>query len=228
MTAVHVEHEGRTYVLGRHVDAADRHDPRNLNFPAATATTLTKVDWTRTGGPLDQGQLGSCTGNALAGWMNTAPGYKAPAVLKTETDAVRYYSAATAIDPYPGTYPPTDTGSDGQSVCKAAMKSGELTGYTHALGIDHVLAALMLGPMIVGTEWTQGMFNVDSAGIVHPTGKVAGGHEYELSAYDPATKLLGFWNSWSASWGRGGRFWMHQTDFSKLLKAGGDATVPAR
>ena len=228
MSATHVLHEGRYFVLGRHLDAADRHDPRNLQYPAETATTLHAVDWTRTGGPFDQGQLGSCTGNALAGWMNTAPEYKAPAPLKTEADAVRLYSAGTRLDSYPGTYPPTDTGCDGQSVCKAAMKDGEITGYTHAFGIDQVLGALMLSPLIVGTEWLRNMFNPDTNGLLKVSGAVQGGHEYELVAYDPSTKLLGFYNSWGASWGVGGRFWIKQTDFAHLLAAGGDATVPKR
>ena len=57
-------------------------------------------------------------------------------------------------------------------------------------------------------------------------GRPVGGHEYELVAYDSVRRRLGFWNSWGASWGVGGRFWIRQTDFARLLADGGDATVP--
>ena len=217
-------HEGRFYGLGRHVEP--QHDPRNRDFPAATAG-LHAVDWTRFGGPLDQGQVGSCTGNALAGWFNTAPGSDGTH-LRTEADALRYYSQATAIDPYLGTYPPTDTGSDGPSVCKAARADGELTGYQHAFGLDHFLGALMLSPLIVGTVWLKRMFTPDANGLLKVSGAVAGGHEYEAVSYDPATKLIGFWNSWGTSWGKGGRFFIHPADFGHLLAQHGDVTVPQR
>ncbi len=56
--------------LGRHVE----HDARSRNFPAAVAP-IADVKHVRHGKPFDQGDLGSCTGNAMAGALMTAPYY---------------------------------------------------------------------------------------------------------------------------------------------------------
>jgi hypothetical protein len=208
-------------VLGRHKE----HDPRSLNYPAQTAAVVTKV-WTHYGAVLDQGQVGSCTGNAMAQALNTKPLRAVGRALLREADAVQLYSAATALDNVPGTYPPDDTGSSGLAVAKAAQNAGYITGYTHAFDLDHVLGALMLGPLICGTDWHQDMFNPDPDGTVHPTGAIAGGHEYLLLGVHPRMERLTFLNSWSKSWGYHGRFYMSFDDFDGLLNAGGDAVAP--
>jgi hypothetical protein len=48
-----------------------------------------------TGFPLDQGNLGSCTGNAAAGTVNTVPVRSTGARLLKEPDAMKLYSQAT-------------------------------------------------------------------------------------------------------------------------------------
>jgi hypothetical protein len=206
------------YALGRIV----HHDPRSLDYPAATAAHK-PVSWRHYGAVLDQGNLGSCTGNAAAQALNSAPLHK-PRRIFRETDAVSFYSEATRLDPYPGEYPPTDTGASGLAVAKALKNRGLITGYTHAFGLDHALGALQNGPLLVGTEWTQDMFTPDSAGYVHPTGATAGGHEYLLLADDGKNKLT-FLNSWSASWGIKGFFHMTYADFATLLDNQGDVTA---
>lgn len=211
-----------TYPLGRKVN----HDPRSLDFPAATSPDHKPVTHRHYGPVLDQGQVGSCTGNAMAQALNTAPlRHKGPYL--TEKNALALYSQATQLDPYPGTYPPTDTGSDGLSVCKAAQAQGWISSYTHAFGLDHALGALQLGPVLVGTSWHQGMFTPDGKGFVHPDGNIAGGHEYLLIGDDAKGKLT-FLNSWSAGWGKRGRFYMTYADFSTLLNDKGDVTAPVK
>jgi hypothetical protein len=218
-----VNHEGRDYALGRRLDVP--HDPRNRDYPAARATGLRKaVRWARRGAPLDQGQLGSCTGNALAGWLNTAPGAGALPV-RTETDAIQYYSWGTRCDRIFGVYPPTDTGCTGPAVAKGARDHGVLKSWTHAFGLDHLLDALQVGPAMVGTVWLYGMFQPDPSGLVVPSGKVAGGHEYLADEYVPDAGLVGFQQSWG-QWGVGGRFYIRQADVGALLRDGGDVTVP--
>jgi hypothetical protein len=206
--------------LGRLVS----HDPRSLAFPAPSAPIRKAVTHRHYGLILDQGQLGSCTGNAMAQALMTAPLHQKGRTL-TEKDAVSIYSAATVIDGAPGQYPPDDTGSSGLAVAKVAKSRGLITGYTHAFGLDHALGALQLSPLLVGVNWHEAMFTPDAQGFVHPDGNVAGGHEF-VCIGDTGSHLV-FLNSWGKSWGRNGRFFMTYADFGTLLNEQGDVVVPA-
>jgi hypothetical protein len=64
----------------------------------------------------------------------------------TEPTARRIYSAATAIDEFPGTWPPDDTGSSGLAVCKVAQRRVTSASTGTASRLDDVLAALQDGP----------------------------------------------------------------------------------
>ena len=211
--------------LGRHVN----HDPRSRAYPAATATNIRSVIWAHNAPVLDQGQVGSCTGNALAQCLNTehfaAARGKHEGFLD-ENDALALYSAATKIDGIPGVYPPNDTGSSGLAVAKAGKNAGYLTGYRHAFGLTHALQALQRSPVIVGTAWYDAMFDPDTDGRVHIGGTIAGGHEWLVLGVDvPASEIIAL-NSWGENWGTGGRFRMSFTDFGRLLADQGDVTVP--
>ena len=206
-----------TYPLGRIV----QHDPRSFAFPAALAPALKTVNHRHYGPVLDQGQIGSCTGNAAAQALNTVP-LRHGRRLLAEIDARNLYHYATVLDGYPGTWPPTDTGSSGLAVAKASLKAGYVTGYTHAFGLDQCLAALVLAPVIVGTNWHDSMFTPDSNGFIHPTGAIAGGHEYALIGIDVKRKRVTMLNSWSASWGRNGRAYLTFDDLGALLADQGD------
>jgi len=210
------------YPLGRTLS----HDPRSRNFAAPLAPALKTVMHTHYGPVLDQGNLGSCTGNALSQALNTKPLHARRGKYLTEADAVRLYSAATRLDEFDGEYPPTDTGSSGLAVCKAALAEGLIRSYSHAFGLDQCLAALVLQPVIVGTEWTDAMFEPDSKGFVHPTGNVAGGHEYCLLGLNVRDEYVTAINNWSVTWGLRGRFRIRFADLGTLLQAQGDVTVP--
>jgi len=202
--------------LGRVV----QHDPRSRAYPA-TLGALRTITHRHYGPVLDQGQIGSCTGNAAADALNTTP-LRHGRRLLTEVDARTLYHEATVLDGFPGTWPPTDTGSSGLGVAKAVVKAGWATGYTHAFGLDHALAALVLAPVIVGTNWHDSMFTPDSKGFIHPSGAVVGGHEYALVGLDVKRARVTMLNSWSASWGINGRAYITFADLGALLADQGD------
>ena len=209
--------------LGRKVN----HDPRSRSFPAARAADRVPVLHRRYSPVLDQGALGSCTGNSMAQAINMTPLHIPGTPYLRQADAVSLYRRATQIDPFPGSYPPTDTGSDGLSVCKAAKERGLITGYRWAFGFEHALDALQLGPVLIGTAWHYSMFTPDKSGFVWPDGNEAGGHEYVLMG-DNLKGRLTFLNSWGRNWAKAGRFYMDYPTFRALLSDHGDAAVPVR
>lgn len=213
--------------LGRHVN----HDSRSRSFayPVTGDVPIVSVQHIRHTPILDQGSLGSCTGNAAIGCMGTGQFYatvdgRDRYHALNEADAVAVYSRATQIDPFTGAYPPDDTGSDGLSVAKVLTEAGMIAGYRHAFSLDAALAALMQSPVITGTVWRDGMFNPNADGLVTPSGPVAGGHEYVADGYDAARGWVWFRNSWG-DWAKAGSFAMEAEAWGKLLDDDGDVTV---
>lgn len=233
--------------LGRHVN----HDPRSLAFPVGVLpkSAIQSVEWTRRAPIFDQGQLGSCTGNAATGLLGTDcvsnPGttnveisdagaaashghFTAGVHAVDEAFAVALYSLATDIDPYAGQYPPTDTGSDGLSVTKALKLLGLVTSYKHAFTQQALDSALQSGPVIIGIEWLNSMFSPDGNGLipVDENSGVAGGHELEVVGLDVANGLYRLANSWGTGWGADGYGYLTRADMAYLLSQQGDVTVP--
>lgn len=217
--------------LGRHV----RHDPRSwaYAYAAADPRTLSSVRHSSHIPTLDQGQLGSCTGNAATKCLSYEPFWNesvvqaiiGPDATTDEAYAVGVYSAATKIDDYPGAYPPTDTGSDGLSVATVLKTRGLISGYQHAFSLEALLTALARQPVIVGTEWRQDMFHPAADGRQRITGAVAGGHEYCLDELDVERQRVWMQNSWGATWGLQGRAFFSWDDMRTLLAASGDCTI---
>jgi hypothetical protein len=214
--------------LGRHLN----HDPRSLRYLVNTpARTLNSVEHERIIPVLDQGDLGSCTGNAAVGALGTQPLYDAltahgPAVTNSLNEALAQdiYSEATNLDPFDGHWPPEDTGSDGVSAAKACAKRGLIPGYTHATSLAAMQAALQDTPVIVGVNWYEGFDNPTAAGTVHISGSIRGGHEFEVIGLNIETKVFHAVNSWGDGWGLHGHFWVSFADMDRLLHEDGDCT----
>lgn len=201
---------GREYGLGRHI----HHDPMSRQFAfEARAATLAAIRHFRQVEIFDQGNLGSCVGNAALGILGTEPyfsaiktagmmlgdgvriddgkGHQDLSIPFTEDGAVWLYSDITQHDPFPGYYKPgdkdsQDTGSDGLSAAKVLKALGVVPAYKHTFSLNTALAALQEYPLMVGTNWTADMFKPDQFGIIQPFGQVVGGHEWIVDQYLPA------------------------------------------
>jgi len=208
--------------LGRHV----KHDPRSFEFQAVRATQIVSVTHQATGLPLDQGNLGSCTANALCGALDSAPDFSGGTTL-TEADAIRVYELETKHEGKP--YPPNDPGGSGLMVCKAAKELGMITSYGHAFGLQQALQALVVRPVITGINWYSSFDNPDpQTGLVEVAANatVRGGHEIVADGIDADKQLVWFWNSWGTQYALGGRFCMTFDTWDRLLHEQGDVTVP--
>jgi hypothetical protein len=210
--------------LGRHI----RHDPRSRNFALPRGAPPTKDVKHRNWGRKLEQYVGSCTGHTGAHFLNHMPHRASVRPRKTMTteDAMRFYSRATHLDPWPHVYPPTDLGSSGLAVCEAIVEEGLATRYEWAFGFDHGLSQISAAPLMQGSWWTYDMYFPDPDGRVHPTGRRVGGHEYLWAGVDVRRQRSWFLNSWGAEWGVGGRFYLTWDDHADLLAQDGDLVRP--
>lgn len=214
--------------LGRHRLV----DSRAAAYPyrAPPGLLLAPQLWTRRIPILDQGNVGSCTGEEQTGVLGTDPFWAtltaATQATLNQAGAYALYSQAETLDG-DGPYPPNDNGSTGPSVAKAAMIDGLVSGYTHAATVDDMAAALQDGPVGIGINWYDSFDRPDSGGgvAISPGAQVRGGHEVEVRGVDPGALVFRADNSWGPDWGALGSFHFTFDTMARLLAEGGDCTV---
>jgi len=230
--SVHIERLPLFSGGGRHIEHDDRSRDHAVELEELFAPR--SVLWNRYADIFDQGQLGSCTGNAITGALACAPfcGSRADAARYDEAYAVDVYSAATRIDHVPGEYPPDDTGSSGLAVAKVVKREGLISRYGHAFTTLGLLHAIQHQPLIVGVSWFEGFDQPDEYGRVTIAGQVRGGHEIVVRGYEHGQNdrdsYLFLDNSWGPQWGDAGSFRMSVYTWSQLREQGADAVVPKR
>ncbi len=118
---------------------------------------------------------------------------------------------------------------DGTSVragAKALKDLGLIDVYTWAFDADTVTEVVLeKGPVVVGTDWTDDMFEPDSKGVIHPTGPLAGGHAYLINGVNRDTGLFRIKNNWSREWGRRGHAYIPIEEMDALIKNYGEACL---
>jgi hypothetical protein len=208
-------------------------DARSLAYMVENAIAemvqpVRSVTWDRKISILDQGSLGSCTGNAGTGALGTEPYWSRIGADQLELDeeyAVLLYSDATLVDAWPGQWPTEDTGSSGLAICKVLKRRGTIRGYRWARSPHGLLHLLQAGPALLGMPWYEAFFDPDVAGFIDtdptwPSSGVAGGHELELvgvevDSRDVYSSVVTFANSWGM-WGDAGYGRMRLRTYEQL------------
>lgn len=219
----------------RVLDWKPRYDDASVSFPIRGAVTLPhmparkRINWTVPPVPLNQGREGACVGFA---WTHEAMATPVRVVFADgEKFARDIYRAAQRIDEWEG------EAYDGTSVlagAKCLKDAGYLHEYRWAFSpADVVLALHTSGPVVLGINWYESMYEADH-GILRIDGPLVGGHAILArgwAAQDeifPGEPAIGLYNSWGPGWGDKGRAWMRLSDLARLMREGAEACVPFR
>jgi hypothetical protein len=204
-------------------------DPRSRSFAARDEVARTarfKRVWTsRREGPLDQGREGACVGYSCAGELAAKPA----AFAVTDQTALKIYAAARDFDASEGRhYPDGATVIAGLQVCRRA---NYFSKFLWCFGIDDTINWIVRrGPVILGINWYDGMYDPDSRGLLKVGGQIVGGHAIMCNGFWPAHPQFGdvlvLTNSWGKSWGLNGRAYLPIEDAVRLLSEDGEVAAP--
>lgn len=205
------------------------HDPRSKAFSAASLVYRSK--WVskllRVYDPTpNPNQCHSeCTGCAKAMEFNTVGNRVAGVVLNMD-NAHEFYHLSTTLDPFDGEWPPEDTGSSGIAAAKAAKQLGYGGEYRHVFnGADGVVQLIQMNRTVnVGTWWYENMFEPTTKGVIMPTGKMVGGHQYLARGYDAKLDMV-IIRCW---WGSYRDVRISREHLHELVMDGGDAHIQDR
>jgi hypothetical protein len=210
------------------LDYRPRFDDRSRSY-GVTTEPLPPINryWIQ-GDQLDQGQEGACVGHGVVGALQASP-HRAHLPLPQQ-GAFGFYNLAKFIDEWEG------EDYDGTSVlagAKVAKHTGLISEYRWCFGIDDVLRTISYqGPVVIGIEWRDSMFDTASNGLIDCSGTAVGGHCVYLSGVGYKRRFTGVSglvdivkvkNSWGRSWGSFGSGYMRIEDLADLLSRQGEA-----
>lgn len=224
--------------LGRR-HALDPRDGRFLLAQHPRALEVAKVVpkyWGFFAKPIDQGNTGTCVGHAWKHRLMALPIER----RKDETpSAFDIYDAATKLDEWTDNDNDTERqwGTSVRAGAKALQAMGLVSEYSWCrtaeeaarwLGGQDAAGHFVGGPIVIGVNWYDSMFETDEEGILHISGEVAGGHAVCLNRWVPTLGLFGGIQNWSLPWGERGRghFYLKAEDLERLLKEDGEGCTP--
>lgn len=215
----------------RTLDRLVRFDERSRSYPIAAelpAKPPRSYTW-RCRQWYDQGREGACAAFALAHEASARP-KETWGPIRQDTIMSWYYDAQRR-DPWPGgAYPGAEQSYDGTSVLAVAQvgQSANLfTGYRWVFSIDELIMTLSYaGPVVLGINWYEAMFEPSLTGQVRVEGDVAGGHAILARGVNVPGRRILLRNSWGRGYGVDGDCWVSFDDADRLLHEDGEGMVP--
>lgn len=206
--------------LGRRfaIDVRDLdHRVRQVSAPLPKAYRY----WNANGWWGDQGSTPQCVAYAWTHWLEDGP------ITQPGTTPVvvpgQLYAAAQKVDEWEG------EAYDGTSVragAKVLQSLGLIAEYQWAYTLDEVARTVLEeGPMVVGTNWYDSMFEPDEAGFLEADGRLAGGHAWVIDGVNTRAAYFRMKNSWGRGWGTRGFALVSFETFDRLLHEDGEACI---
>lgn len=207
------------------LDWKPNHDPRSWNYlvapPRVGTTAIAARTWYLRNPVLDQAAEGACVGHGVC---NTCSASRMKVNLPhPQATAFGMYYGSRRIDEWEGE---SYEGTSVNAGCKIAVELGFASGYRWAMGIEAVIETVLgVSPVVVGINWTDGMFSPDAQGVIRATGPVAGGHCVCVRGYSRKTSLFRIRQSWGLDHGLQGDVYLPDVDLDVLLRQDGEAAV---
>lgn len=209
-----------------------KEDPRDSNFGISevvgsmeTLPDIRKKEWWADGWKGNQGSTPWCVSYSWSHWFEDGPVIQDIIVgrQKPVYDTGELYDTFRRYDGIDGNY----AGTTVRAGAKVFQKLGIISEYRWAQTLEDVINAVThLGPMVVGTNWTERMNNPTSRQyFIKPTGRSVGGHAYMINGIDRENEIFRIKNSWGVNWGYLGMAFIRFSDFETLLHDRGEACV---
>lgn len=225
------EHNGRVF------DRFPSMDKRRQNFLAEEV--IPSIDpFPKTWSSIlttDQGREGACVGHGITTDLLASPRPDiAPTFQQANLFAFRSYKRAQDLDPWSGN---AYSGTSVDAGFQVARELGAIESWRNMYSAQQVRDALLqVGPVVLGVDWYDGMYDTRPSGLVKIDGSIVGGHCITIIGYHPGMRILGedwnarfevfkWKNSWGNSYGKNGIGYIKAGDLQDLLVAGGDASV---
>lgn len=215
---------GRIYIP----DPAAYLKPMRAVLPTRSSRTV--AYWVESELWLNQGQKPECVAYGSQHYLADGPiqNYVRNPLGPAENPDT-FYAKCQAIDGIPG---PHD-GSTVHAAARVLESEGYISSYHWASYMTDVVTALLdVGPVLVGSDWTEGMFNPtllpDGNYRLMPSAgdKIAGGHCYLLNGIDTRPRewfphgFVRVKNSWGTGWAKHGTAHMPIEVAEELLFSG--------
>lgn len=164
----------------------------------------------------DQGVDPFCVGYAYSHWLHSYP-------IRQFLNPDGIYRIAQFLDEWEGE---NYEGTSVRAGAKVLSQLGFISRYEWAKSSVSLQNALFtVGPVVVGTNWYEGMMEPDENNTIDVTGDIVGGHAYLLYSVNLKTQKYGVKNSWSSDWGENGKCTISFEDFNRLIGEDGEICV---
>lgn len=162
-----------------------------------------------------------------------------PIVRRTsdKPSAFEIYDAAIKADEFSDNDNDTarQMGTSVRAGAKVLQGLGLLTEYSWVTSADEAArwiggqdehGEFVGGPVVIGVNWYNSMFDTDSEGLLHVAGNIAGGHSVCINKWYQRLGLFGGIQSWSLPWGIYGHFLISGENVNRLFKEDGEGCTP--
>ena len=193
---------GRIYVPDER-DKTYQLDPRQ--------STLKRKTW-YCSKALDQRDTPHCVGYAWNAWFTASPVRQNPISPEGIYVLSKHYDGLS----------PGVEGTTIRAAAKLLQITGHISSYKWCWTSNTAINWLLTqGPLVVGTNWYEGMDRPDKE-FLSLSGDLVGGHAYLAYGVDVEDEYIRIHNSWSPLWGKKGKAKIRFSDFNRLLQENGE------